>query len=77
MPLFINDIWNSDVELYEWLEYNRIIDLMTYDYQMYCNISNKLLNSYCPTSIYSFLEYLIIYLNRGKRNKYGCKFNFI
>ena len=75
-PLFTNDGKNSDVELYECFEYYRKVDLMTGDNQMYCNICNKLLNSYYSTVIYSSPIYLIINLNRGKGATYQCKVNF-
>ena len=75
-PLFTNDGKNPDVDLYECFEYNEKIDLMTGDNQMYCNICNKLFNSYYSTVIYSSPIYLIINLNRGKGATYECKVNF-
>ena len=75
-PLFTNDGKNPDVDLYECFEYNRKIDLMSGDNQMYCNICNKLSDSYYSTLIYSSPIYLIINLNRGRGATYECKVNF-
>ena len=75
-PLFTNEGKNPDVDLYECFEYNQKIDLMTGENQMFCNICNKLLNSYYSTIIYSSPIYLIINLNRGKEAVYECKVNF-
>ena len=75
-PLFTNDGKNPDVDLYECFEYNRKVDLMSGDNQMYCNICNKLSNSYYSTIIYSSPIYLIINLNRGKGAVYECKVDF-
>ena len=75
-PLFTNDGKNPDVNLYECFEFNRKIDLMTGDNQMYCNICKKLCNSYYSTILYSGPYYLIINLNRGKGAVYECKVNF-
>ena len=75
-PLYTNDGKNPDVDLYECFEYNRKIDLMTGDNQMYCNICNKLCNAYYSTILYSGPNYLIINLNRGKGAIYECKVNF-
>ena len=44
--------------------------------QMFCNICNKLNDSYYTTLIYSAPNYLIINLNRGKGAVYECKVNF-
>ena len=50
-PLVTNEGKNPEVNLYECFEYNRKIDLMTGDNQMYCNICNKLCNSYYSKNI--------------------------
>ena len=75
-PLFTNDGKNPDVDLYECFEYNRKIDLMTGDNQMYCNICNKLCDSTYVNYLYSGPNYLIINLNRGKGAVYECKVIF-
>ena len=75
-PLFNNDGKNPDVDLYECFEYFNKIDLMNGDNQMYCNICNKLLDSYYSTTIYSLPINLIINLNRGRGAIYECKVNF-
>ena len=75
-PLFTNDGKNPDVDLYECFEYNGKIDLMNGDNQMYCNICNKLYDSFYSTIIYSTPIYLVINLNRGKGATYECKVNF-
>ena len=75
-PLFNNDGTNPDVDLYECFEYFNKIDLMNGNNQMYCNICNKLLDSYYSTTIYSLPINLIIVLNRGKDAAYECKVNF-
>ena len=75
-PLFTNDGKNPDVDLYECFEYNRKIDLMTGDNQMYCNICNKQCNSTYVTSLYSGPNYLILHLNRGRGAVYECKVIF-
>ena len=75
-PLFTNDGKNPDVDLYECFEYNRKIDLMTGDNQMYCNICNKLCDATYVTYLYSTPNYLILNLNRGKGAVYECKVNF-
>ena len=75
-PLFTNDGKNPDVDLYECFEYNRKTDLMIGDNQMYCNICNKLYDSFYSTIIYSTPIYLVIILNRGKGATYECKVNF-
>ena len=75
-PLLTNDGKNPDVDLYECFEYNRKIDLMTGENQMYCNICNKLCNAYYSTILYSGPNNLIINLNRGKGAVYECKVNF-
>ena len=49
---------------------------MNGDNQMYCNLCNKLCDSYYMTQIYSAPNYLIINLNRGKGAVYECKVNF-
>ena len=75
-PLLTNDGKNPDVDLYECFEYNRKIDLMTGDNQMYCNICNKQCNSTYATSLYSGPNYLILHLNRGRGAVYECNVNF-
>ena len=75
-PLYTNDGKNPDVDLYECFEYNRKIDLMTGDNQMYCNICNKQCNSTYVTSLYSGPNYLILHLNRGRGAVYECKVIF-
>ena len=75
-PLLTNDGKNPDVDLYECFDYNRKIDLMTGENQMYCNACNKLCNAYYSTILYSAPKYLIINLNRGKGAVYECKVNF-
>ena len=44
--------------------------------QMYCNICNKLCDSFYSTSLYSAPNYLIINLNRGKGAVYECNVDF-
>ena len=75
-PLLTNDGKNPDVDLYECFEYNRKIDLMTGDNQMYCNQCNKLCDASYTTIIHSCPNYLIINLNRGKGAVYECKVIF-
>ena len=67
---------NPDVDLYECFEYNRNIELMTGDNQMYCNICNSTQDALYGTQIYSAPNYLIINLNRGRGAVYECKVNF-
>ena len=74
--LFNDDGTNPDVNLYECLEYYKKVDLMNGDNQMYCNLCNKLCDSYYVNEIYSAPNYLIINLNRGKGAVYECKVNF-
>ena len=75
-PLYNNDGTNPDVDLYECFEYYNKIDLMNGDNQMYCNMCNKLSDSYYSTTIYSLPINLIINLNRGRGAVYECKVNF-
>ena len=75
-PLFTPDGKNPDVDLYECFEYNRKIDLMNGENQMFCNICNKLCDTLYSTTLYSGPNYLIINLNRGKGAVYECKVNF-
>ena len=75
-PLFTQDGKNPDVDLYECFEYNRKIDLMNGENQMFCNNCNKLLDATYTTLIYSSPIYLIINLNRGKGAIYECKVIF-
>ena len=67
---------NPDVDLYECFEYNRKIDLMNGENQMFCNKCNKLCDATYTTLIYSCPIYLIINLNRGKGAVYECKVIF-
>ena len=75
-PLYLNNGKNPDVNLYECFEYYVKVDLMNGENQMYCNICNKLLDTFYSTTIYSTPLYLIINLNRGKGAVYECKVNF-
>ena len=75
-PLFTPDGKNPDVDLYECFEYNRKIDLMNGENQMFCNICNKLCDTLYSTTLYSGPNYLIINLNRGRGAVYECKVNF-
>ena len=75
-PLFTQDGKNPDVDLYECFEYNRKIDLMNGENQMYCNLCNKLCDATYTNFIYSGPNYLIINLNRGRGAVYECKVNF-
>ena len=75
-PLFTQDGKNPDVDLYECFEYNRKIDLMNGENQMFCNICNKLCDSLYSTILDSGPIYLIINLNRGKGAVYECKVKF-
>ena len=75
-PLILSNGENPDIDLYECFEYNQKIDLMTGENQMFCNICNKLCDSYYATTTYSYPNYLIINLNRGKGAVYKCKVNF-
>ena len=75
-PLFTQDGKNPDVDLYECFEYNRKIDLMNGENQMFCNICNKLCDTLYSTTLYSGPNYLIINLNRGRGAVYECKVNF-
>ena len=52
-PLFTPDGKNPDVDLYECFEYNRKIDLMNGENQMFCNICNKLCDTLYSTTLYS------------------------
>ena len=75
-PLITKEGKNPDVSLYECFEYNRKVDIMSGENQMYCNICNKLCNSYYSTLLYSGPNNLIINLNRGKGAVYECRVNF-
>ena len=75
-PLVLPNNKNPDVNLYECFEYYRKVDLMTGENQMYCNICNKLCDSFYSTSLYSAPNYLIINLNRGKGAVYECNVDF-
>ena len=75
-PLILSNGENPDIDLYECFEYSKKIDLMTGDNQMFCNICNKLCDSYYSTIYYSYPNYLIINLNRGKGAIYKCKVIF-
>ena len=74
--LLTEDGKNPDVDLCECFEYNRKIDLMTGNNQMYCDQCKKSCNSLYSTILYSGPSYLIINLNRGKGAVYECKVNF-
>ena len=75
-PLILPNNKNPDVNLYECFEYNKKIDLMTGENQMYCNICNKLCDAFYSTNLYSAPNYLIINLNRGKGAVYECNVDF-
>ena len=75
-PLVLSNNKNPDVNLYECFEYYRKVDLMTGENQMYCNICNKLSDSFYSTLLYSAPNYLIINLNRGKGAVYECNVDF-
>ena len=75
-PLVLSNGKNPDVDIYECFEYNMKIDLMTGENQMHCNICNRLCDAYYSTIIYSFPNYLIINLNRGKGATYECNVIF-
>ena len=75
-PLILPNNKNPDVNLYECFEYNRKIDLMTGQNQMYCNICNKLTDSLYSSLLYSAPNYLIINLNRGRGAVYECNVDF-
>jgi ubiquitin C-terminal hydrolase len=75
-PLILPNNKNPDVNLYECFEYNKKIDLMTGENQMYCNICNKLCDALYSTVLYSSPNYLIINLNRGKGAVYECNVDF-
>ena len=75
-PLFTSDGKNPDIDIYECLEYNEKIEVMTGDNQMFCNNCNKLCNALYSSLLYSSPYYLIINLNRGKGGVYECKVNF-
>ena len=67
---------NPDVDLYECFEYNRKIDLLNGENQMFCNKCNKLCDATYTTLIHSCPIYLIINLDRGKGTVYECKVIF-
>ena len=75
-PLKSQNGKNSDIDIYECFEYNRKIDLMNGQNQMYCDRCNKLCDSNYTTLIYSGPNYLIINLNRGKGAVYECNVIF-
>ena len=75
-PLILPNGKNPAIELYECLEYYRKIELMTGENQMFCNGCKILCDSYYSTNIYSFPNYLIINLNRGKGAVYECNVIF-
>ena len=75
-PLILPNNKNPDVNLYECFEYNKKIDLMSGENQMYCNICNKLCDAFYSTNLYSAPNYLIINLNRGKGAVYECNVDF-
>ena len=75
-PLVLPNNTNPDVDLYECFEYNRKIDVMGGENQMWCNICNKLCDAFYSSLLYSAPNYLIINLNRGKGAVYKCNVNF-
>ena len=75
-PLFLPNNKNPDVNLFECFEYNKKVDLMNGENQMWCNICNKLTDSLYTTELYSAPNYLIINLNRGKGAVYECNVDF-
>ena len=75
-PMLTADGRIPDVNLYECFEYNRKVDLMFGDNQMYCNICKRQCNSTYTTSLYTGPKYLILHLNRGKGAVYGCNVIF-
>ena len=74
--LFLPNNKNPDVNLFECFEYNKKVDLMNGENQMWCNICNKLTDSLYTTELYSAPNYLIINLNRGKGAVYECNVDF-
>ena len=75
-PLLTEEGKNPDVNIYECFDYNRKIDFMTGDNQMYCNICNKQYDSTYATCLYSGPNYLILHLNRGRGAIYDCNVIF-
>ena len=75
-PLVLPNNKNPDINLLECFEYNKKIDLMNGQNQMWCNICNSLCDSLYSTELYSAPNYLIINLNRGKGAVYECNVNF-
>ena len=75
-PLLTREGKNPDVDLYECFEYNRKIDLMAGDNQMYCSICNRNCDSFYSSNIYSGPNYLILNLNRGRGAAYECNVIF-
>ena len=73
---FLNNKDKKPVNLYECFEYNRKIDLMDGENQMFCDQCNKLCDSTYTSLIYSAPNYLIINLNRGKGTIYKSKVIF-
>lgn len=71
-----NENKNPDIDLYECFESYNIMELMTGDNKMYCNICDCLFDSMYGTQLYSIPNYLIINLYRGKGATYECKVNF-
>ena len=65
---------NIDIDLYECFEYYINPILMEGDNKMYCNICEKELDTYFTELIYSTSNYLIINLNKGKKNEYKVNF---
>ena len=76
MSLINVDGSNPDVNIYDCFEYYHKVDVMTGDYQDYCNICHKCFDSYFSTNLCVLPRYLIINLNRGKNEIYQCKVNF-
>ena len=75
-PLVLENNKNPDIDLLDCFEYNKKIDLMNGENQMYCNICNRLCDALYSTELYSAPNYLIINLNRGKGAVYECNVNF-
>jgi ubiquitin C-terminal hydrolase len=67
---------NHDVKLDDCFEYFGRDELMKGDNKMHCNYCDKLCTKVYSTKIFSFPNYLIINLNRGKDGEYECDVNF-
>ena len=75
-PLKTKEEKNPDINLYECFEYYTNPTFWEGDNQYYCNFCNKLTKAYFTTLIFSTPYYLIINLNRGRKDEYECKVNF-